>query len=98
MKRMVLLILVFLLMMDLAEDGCLGKAVLYFPTPSTKTCVTSQHHHAGLSQDDYHSALTSPELPGKPYSNESRPTTLSLPLSLQIMHCCHLSSSGGLPL
>jgi hypothetical protein len=41
MKRMVLLILVLLLLLDLAEDGNLGKFTVYLPHPPAKISVTS---------------------------------------------------------
>lgn len=92
MKRMVLLILVFLLMMDLAEDGCLGKAVLCLPHPSTKTSVSSQHLHSAPGHDDSHSELAPSNLPEKPYYEEAGSATLRLPLTLQIIYIAAISA------
>jgi hypothetical protein len=98
MKRMVLLILVLLLLVDLAEDGCLGKATPYLPCSSSKTTVTSSHNCPGSGQGDFGHELASPKAPGCPRHDEARPVSLQIPPTLQIMHCCHFSSSGGIPL
>jgi hypothetical protein len=98
MKRLVLLILVLILMVDLAEDGYLGKATPYLPCPSAKTSLTSSHNHPGSGQTDFRHELASTDLPGSPHYDEAQPTILLLPHTLQIMHCCHLGSSGGIPL
>ena len=90
--------LVLLLMVDLAEDGYLGNVKVYLPNPSAKTSVTSSHHHPGSSQTDFHPEFASPDFPGPPHTVNVRPSTLHLPPTLLIMHCCHLSSSGGIPL
>jgi hypothetical protein len=97
MKRMVLLILALLLLMDLAEDGCLGKAKVYLPHPSAKTTVTSSHH-PGSVKTYFRHELASTDLPGSPRHGYARSVNLHFPPTLQIMHCCHLSSSGGNPL
>jgi hypothetical protein len=97
MKRVVLLILVLLLFVDLAEDGCLGQANFYLPNPSAKasvtSCADSDSGHA-----DFRYEFASTELPGSPRQGEAQPVTLRLPLTLQLIHCCHLGSSGGIPL
>ena len=98
MKRMVLLILVLLLTADMAEDGCLGKAKVYLPNPSAKTSVTSSHNHTSSGQIDFRHEPASTDLPGSQHYGIAQPTTLLVPHTLQIMHCCHLSSSGGISL
>jgi hypothetical protein len=98
MKRTVLLILVLLLMIDLAEDGCLGNVKVYLPHPSSKTFVTSSHNHLDSAKTDLRHELSFKDLPRSPCPGNARPVTLHLPPTLQIMHCCHLSSSGGIPL
>ncbi|OGP72529.1 MAG: hypothetical protein A2Y80_09850 [Deltaproteobacteria bacterium RBG_13_58_19] len=98
MKRMVLLILVLLLLMDVAEDGCLGKAKVYLPHPSAKTTFTSSHNHPDFAQIDFRHKLAFTDLPGSRCHGNGQPVILRLPITLQIMHCCHLSSSGGIPL
>jgi hypothetical protein len=98
MKRMVLLILVLMLLVDLAEDGYLGKATFCLPCPSAKTTVTSSHNCPGSGQGDFGHELASPKAPGCPRHDEARPVSLHVPPILQIIHCCHLSSAGGIPL
>jgi hypothetical protein len=97
MKRLVLLILVFLLMLDFAEDGCLGKATFDLPHPSAKTSVISSSHPVSGQTDCQHE-LASLDLPGSLRHGDAQPVTLRVPPTLQIILCCHLSSSGGIPL
>jgi hypothetical protein len=98
MKRLVLLILVLVLLVDLTEDGFLGNVKFCLPTPSAKTAVTASHHHPGSGQTDFRHELAFPHFPGSPHPVNVRPLTLHLPPTLQIMRCCQLSSSGGIPL
>ncbi len=98
MKRVVPLILVLLLLVDLAEDGCLGKATAYLPCPSAKTTVTSSHHSPDSGQSDSGHELASPKVPGRPYRGEARSVSLHVPPTLTRIDCCHLSSAGGIPL
>ena len=97
MRRTVLLILALLLMFDLAEDGCLGKAKFDLPHPSAKTSVTSSHHFDS-GQVDFRHELASADLPGIPRHADTQPVTLGVQPTLQIIYSCHLSSSGGIPL
>jgi hypothetical protein len=98
MKRMVLLILAVILLMDLAQDGCLGKITFCLPHSSAKTSVTSSHKHPGSSQGDFQHELAATNVPSSFHSGAAHSVTLYVPPTLQIMHCCHLSSSGGIPL
>jgi predicted small lipoprotein YifL len=98
MKRMLLLILVLLLMIDLAEDGCLGKASAYLPCPSAKTTVKSSHQHPGSGQGDFGHELSTTNVSVRPCHGEAQPVGLHVSPILLIMHCCHLGSSGGIPL
>jgi hypothetical protein len=98
MKRMVLLILVLVLLVDITEDVFLGKVKFCLPNHSAKTSVTSSHYHPGFSKIDTALALAFQKLPGSPRPCNARPLTLRLLPTLQIIHCCHLSSSGGIPL
>jgi hypothetical protein len=98
MKRVVLLMLVLLLLVDLAEDGCLGKVTFCLPCPSAKTTVTSFHDCPGSGQSDFGHEVASPNVPGRSRYGEARSLSLHVPPTLQIIRCCHLSSSGGIPL
>jgi predicted small lipoprotein YifL len=98
MKRVVLLFLVLMLLMDLADDGCIGKATFYLPHPTAKTTVTSCDSHPCSGQGDSGPELTSQHGPGPPRHSENRTVRPHVPPTLQIILCCHLSSSGGIPL
>jgi hypothetical protein len=97
---MLLLILVMLLLVDVAEDGFLGKVKFCLPTPAAKTAFTASHSHpdSGLAQTDFQHEVTSPNTLGSASHDESCRVSLQVPPTLQIMHCCHLSSSGGMSL
>jgi hypothetical protein len=99
MKRLVLFILVLILLVDVAEDGYLGKIKFCLLNHSAKISVTSSHHHPGLGQTDCQEELVSSKVLGSPnYGKGRQPVNLSLSSTLQIMYNCHLSSSGGIPL
>ncbi len=97
MKRLLLFILVLLLMIDLAEDGCLGKVKVNLSGLSAKICDTSSDH-PDSGQTDFRLELASADLPGTPRLGDTQPLTLRVPPTLKIIHCCHLSGSGGIPL
>jgi hypothetical protein len=97
MQRVVLLILVLFLLVDLAEDGCLGKVNFYIPNPSAKTSVTSCPD-SDSSHTDFRYEFASTDVPESFRHGDTEPVTLLVPQTLQLIHCCHLSSSGGLPL
>jgi hypothetical protein len=98
MKRLVLFILVLILLVDLAEDGYLGKVKFCLSNHSAKTSVTSSYHHSDLGQSVSQHELASPNKQGPPRRGEARPVRLQVSPTLQIMDCCHLSSAGGIPL
>jgi hypothetical protein len=97
MKRVVLLIMVLFLLVDLAEDGCLGKANFYLPKPSAKTSISSCPH-SGSGHTDFLYEFASTDLLESFRHSDTKLVTLCVPHTLQIIHCCHLSSSGGIPL
>jgi hypothetical protein len=97
MKRMVLLILVLLLMIDSAEDGLLGKTKLALPDSSVKASVTSSHH-PDSDQNNFRQDMASTDLPQNPNHGDSHSVNLRFLPCLQIIDCCHFSSSGGIPL
>jgi predicted small lipoprotein YifL len=97
MKRMMLLILVLLFMADMAEDGCLGKGKVYLPYPSGKTTVTASYQLDSTKNDLRHE-LALPNVTAGPHHGDARPGSPQVPATFQILYCCHLSSSGGIPL
>ncbi len=97
MKRIMLFIFVLLLMIDLADDGFFGKVEFYLPYPSAKTSITpSLHPDSG--QIDFRHEIASTDLSRSFRHGDVQPVTLRVLPTLQIMHCCHLNSSGGIPL
>ncbi len=97
MKRSVLLILVLLLLMDLVEDGCLGKATVYLPSPSAKTSVTS-HDCPGSGPSDFNHEFQPAKIPGNTCYVTAQPITFLVLHTLKIMHCCHFGGAGAIPL
>jgi hypothetical protein len=96
MKRVVLLILVLLLVIDLGEDGCLGKATFVSPDSAAKTSLTS-------ALDDCSGKVDSPYTlpsPGGEISHllQCQPVTLRVQPALKIIIYNHSGSSGGMPL
>jgi hypothetical protein len=98
MKRVGLLILVLLLLVDSAENDYLGKVTVCLPCPSAKTSVTSSSDYPGSGQSDSGHEFASPNLPGSlRHGDACSVSFLFVTPTLRIMHCCHLSRAGGLP-
>jgi hypothetical protein len=97
MKHIVLLILALMLLIDLAEDGCLGKANFYLPSSSAKSSITSFYH------SDHQNFPSSSGLPSADWWEANvqwpvRSVTPGLQLALKIIACCNMGSAGGIPL
>ena len=97
MKRIVLLILALLLLLDLAEDGCLGKASFVPSHSSAETSVTSPHCYDS-GKVDSRSALPSPDYGEMSGLRQLQPVTLRIHPALKIIDYCNTGSSGGIPL
>jgi hypothetical protein len=98
MKRTVLLILVLLLMVDLTEDGYLGQARFYLPHSSAKTSVSSPHSHCDPGQAGLQQVPALADFMKGPRDGQAQILILSVLPTLQMMHRCHISSAGGIPL
>jgi hypothetical protein len=96
MKRVVLLILALVLLSDMAEDGCLGKAKFVGPASSAKTSHTSSLKDCTGRVDSLHS-LQSPDGDLAP-PRQLQQVTLELHPALKIVVVTHSGSSGGIPL
>jgi hypothetical protein len=95
MKRVVLLILVLLLVIDLGEDGCLGKATFTAPASAAKTSLISPLLNCSGKVDSPY-PLPSPGgeiLRLMPL----QPVTLLVQPAFKIIIYNHIGSSGGLP-
>ncbi len=96
MKRVVLPILVLLLLINLAEDGCFGKATFVAPQSSAKTSLTSPLLHCSGKVD---SRYTLPSDGGEiSRLMQFQPVTLLTHPALKIIICINTGSSGGIPL
>ncbi len=99
LKRLLLFILVLILLVDFAEDGHLGRVKICPSHHSAKTSITASHNHpnSGSAQSDFWHEPGAPNGQGSPSHGEARPVSPQVWATLQIMHCCHLSSAGGIP-
>jgi hypothetical protein len=95
MKRAVGFILA-LLLLDLAEDGCLGKAHFVAPQSSAQTSLLAPLHHCS-GKIEFPSTLP-PD--GRAIFHLRRVQTLRFLVhpALKIIICIHIGSSGGIPL
>ena len=96
MKRAVLLIFVLLLMIDLGEDGGLGKVTFVAPTSSAKTSLSSPLLPCSGKLYCRHTLL----LEGWEISRlvQLQQVTLEIQPALKILIFTNTSSSGGIPL
>jgi len=97
MRRFLLLIFALLLMLDLADDGCLGKAKFVSPLSPPPASADSSHKTKS-GQGDFWLELP----PADSRGNLNHFGTYSVKVSIQhdfiIKYYHHISSSGGLPL
>jgi hypothetical protein len=96
-KRAVLIICVLALIIDLTQDGALGKASFVFPHSSHKPLIDSSHQLGASTIDD---ALTkAPPATGvRPPHHQPSTYAITMAQNYPKLICsCHFSSSGGLP-
>ena len=94
---MAIAICVLFLMFDMPDEDCLGKAKFFITKPPAKTSFTSSNH-LNSSQTDPQDAIAATDLLAIPCHGQSQPLTLRVLPIIQIIQCCHLGSSGGIPL
>ena len=97
MKRLVLLLLAVLLVLDLSHDGCLGKVKCISPHSSVKVSgFSTRYFPAGKL--DYPHELKRADWPGPPSQSRNQPLVPLNHQTLQIIDYCNTGSSGGIPL
>lgn len=97
MKRAVLLILVVLLLLDLGEDGHLGKVTFGPADSAAKTSLTSppQYDSGNINS---HYGVPAANYRELPIRLQFQPVKIRVQLTLKIITYCHTCSSGGLSL
>jgi hypothetical protein len=96
MKRVIWLLLALLLLSDLAEDGCLGKATFLPPQSSAKTSVTSPLHDCSGKVDTCYPLPSD----GGEISRltQCQPVTFLIQSALKMVIPTNKGGSGGIPL
>jgi hypothetical protein len=97
MKRLVLLLLAVLLVLDLAHDGSLGKVKCVSPDSSVKVSHASPYNFAAGKLNDLHFLKYAVWL-GSPIQSRYQPLVHGTHQAIRIIDCCHRGSSGGIPL
>jgi hypothetical protein len=96
MKRFILIIVVLLLIFDLADDGCLGKAIYIPPHSSAKASFVSPHPENSGNLDSWNGLALS-SLQGPPSRSRSLPVTHRIRQTLTSDYY-YAAGSGGIPL
>jgi hypothetical protein len=96
MKRGVLLILALLLLLDLADDGYLGKAKFVPPYSTAKTSLTSAPQY-DTGKIDSSGSLPSPDWRDMSGPRHLQPVMPLVQLARKIITPCNNGSSGGIP-
>jgi hypothetical protein len=96
-KRAVLIICLIAMIIDLTQDGALGKASFVPPHSSHKPLIASPHQFGASTIDD--APAKAPPATGvrPPYY---QPSTYAITMAQnypKFIYSCHFSSSGGLP-
>jgi hypothetical protein len=96
MKHILISICVLFLMLDLANDGSLGKAKFVIPPSPVKSLEVSSHYYGSEAPDCFQEILPSnPPLPFPQFLSQS--TKPLVQQSRKITFISYLSSAGGLP-
>jgi hypothetical protein len=97
MQRVIVLMVMLLLLIDLGQDGCLGKAVLVPPDGSAGSSLTSSPQYEAGKADSHHK-LSLANSRGLSGWWQCQPVSLRVQPALQIIIYCHTNSSGAIPL
>jgi hypothetical protein len=96
MKRMIMLICALVLVLDLTDDGRLGKATSVVPHSPVKSLEVSSDHY-GSVQPDCHNELPRGTSQCPSRSSLGKPVSRVVQHTLKIIHSCNPPSSGGIP-
>jgi hypothetical protein len=96
MKRLIFFICVLFLLLDLADDGCLGKVKFVAPQSPGKYLEVSAKHY-GPEAFDCHPEILPGDVRLTFPQSRGQPTKPLVPQSGKIVFVFHLSSAGGLP-
>jgi len=96
MKRMILLICAFVLVLDLSDDGRLGKATSVV-TPSPVKSLQASPGHDGSAGPVCQAEQTLANLQYAPCQSPGQPLTRVVQHTRKLIISSHLTSAGGLP-
>ena len=84
-------------MLDLAEDGFLGKATFELPHAAAKTSISTPHHN-GAGQIDSRNEFAPANLWDPLGQANYQPVSFKVQPTLKIIDFHNTGSSGGIPL
>jgi hypothetical protein len=96
MKRVVMFICAFVLVLDLSDDGRLGKATATVPHSPVKSLEVFFDQY-GSVEPDCHNELRRVNFQCASRQSPGQPVSPVVPHTHKIIHSCNLSSSGGIP-
>jgi len=96
MKRTVMLICALVLVLDLSDDGRLGKATFVVPPSPVKSLEASPDHY-GSAEPVCQGEQTPANFQHAPRPSPGQPVNHVVQHTRKIIISSHLSSAGGLP-
>jgi hypothetical protein len=96
MRRLIFLLCAVVLLLDLADDGCLGKVKLVSSHNAAKCSVTSCDHNSGKIDPQF----VLPPAKLREYGREfiDRQVSGGIGHNIELDDFCYFGSSGGIPL
>jgi hypothetical protein len=96
MQRMVILICALILILDLADDGRLGKGMFTVPHSPVKSLEVYSDNH-GAAESACQDALLRANFQFTSHQSSGQTITPVIQPICKILFSSHLSSAGGLP-
>ena len=96
MKRTVMLICALVMVLDLSDDGRLGKATFAAPPSPVKSLEVSSDHY-GSAEPVCPAEQTPANFQHAPRQSPGQPVFRFVQHTLKIIISSHLNSAGGLP-